>query len=600
MKVEPMVDKDCVGAASRWSNALHAARLFAVDPPGLCGVVVRAAPGPARDHWVEYLRRILAPGAAVRRLPPGVTDDRLLGGIDLVATLSAGHPVVQTGVLVEADGGIVVIPMAERLTAGFSARIAGTLDRGNVSIEREGIGRRISTRVGVVALDEGATPDEQLPRVLADRLAFHIDLDAISARELGSVNADAKEMQSARLGLAAVAPASEEIVGALARAATSYGIDSIVAPLLALRAARAAAALAGRTQITADDAALAAQLVLAPRANIIPDAELSEKAPGVPEPAEKHQPPEEQESRPDKGEQKYVADLDDVVREAMQSALPAGLLQTLKGVSGDRSPRDHRTGVGRERVSLVRGRSAGTRMGEMRPGARLALVETLRAAAPWQSVRNGKRSSKSGPKRIEVRREDFRFKKFVQQRASTVVFCVDASGSTAFHRLAEAKGAVELLLAEAYVARTYVALIAFRGRTAELLLPPSRSLTRAKALLSTLPGGGGTPMAAGIDAAVLVALAERSKGRAPLIVLLTDGRANIARDGQAARPRAMDDALAAATQARSQHLAAVLVDTSARARQEGAALASAMQARYVALPHLEASTVRDVVRAAVS
>jgi magnesium chelatase subunit D len=595
MRLELTLDVDLVDAPFRWSNALAVARLFAVDPIGLCGVVVRAAPGPVRESWVDYLRGALAPGAAVRRLPPGVTDDRLLGGIDLVATLSSGRPVVQNGVLVEADGGIVIVPMAERLTAGVSARIAGVLDRGDVSIEREGIGRRVPTHVGIVALDEGATQDEQLPRVLADRLAFHIDLDGISARELGSAKTDAAEMQAARVRLAAVAPASDEIMGALARAAISFGIGSVVAPLLALRAARATAALAGRTKITADDAVLAAQLVLAPRAIFNPDAKSSEVAPCAPQPAEQPQP----NSRPDESEQNIAADLEDVICEALRSALPAGLLQTAKGAAAQRAPQDTRTGVGREQVSLVRGRPAGVRMGEMRPGARLALVETLRAAAPWQSVRHPNRTAKSGSKRIDVRREDFRFKKFVRQRASTVVFCVDASGSTAFHRLAEAKGAVELLLAEAYVARTYVALIAFRGQTAELLLPPSRSLTRARVLLSTLPGGGGTPMAAGIDAAVLVALVERSKGREPLIVLLTDGCANIARDGQAVRPRATDEALASATQVGAQHLAAVLVDTSARARAEGPALASAMRARYVALPRVEASAVRDVVRASM-
>jgi magnesium chelatase subunit D len=239
-------------------------------------------------------------------------------------------------------------------------------------------------------------------------------------------------------------------------------------------------------------------------------------------------------------------------------------------------------------------------MGQMRPGSRLALVETLRAAAPWQPVRRAEKKTKGKAKRIDVRREDFRLKKFVQRRESTIVFCVDASGSTAFHRLAEAKGAVELLLAEAYVARTYAALIVFRGTGAELLLPPSRSLTRAKALLSTLPGGGGTPLAAGIDAAVLTALSERTKGREPLIVLLTDGRANIARDGQAVRPRAFDDALFAARQVAMQRLPSVFVDTSPRTREEGAQLAAAMGARYVGLPQVEASAVRDVVRAATT
>ena len=233
---------------------------------------------------------------------------------------------------------------------------------------------------------------------------------------------------------------------------------------------------------------------------------------------------------------------------------------------------------------MARGRPAGVRLGQMRPGARLALIDTLRAAAPWQKVRRANQTSQSGTRRIIVRREDFRFKNFIQPRVLTAVFCVDASGSTAFHRLAEAKGAVELMLAEAYVARTHAALVAFRGCKAELLLPPSRSLTRARALLSTLPGGGGTPLACGINSAVLVALAERAKGRDPLIVLLTDGRANIARDGHAGKQRAWDDAVFAAAQVGRQRISAVFVDTSARARDEGPALAKAMRARYVALP----------------
>jgi magnesium chelatase subunit D len=155
-------------------------------------------------------------------------------------------------------------------------------------------------------------------------------------------------------------------------------------------------------------------------------------------------------------------------------------------------------------------------------------------------------------------------------------------------------------LGEAYVARTYAALIAFRGTAAELLLPPSRSLTRAKVLLSTLPGGGGTPLAAGLDTAILVALSERRKGREPLIVLLTDGRANIARDGRPIRSQAGEDALFGARQLMTHRIASVFIDTSLRAREEGTKLAAAMGARYIALSFVEASTVRDVVRAAAA
>jgi magnesium chelatase subunit D len=148
------------------------------------------------------------------------------------------------------------------------------------------------------------------------------------------------------------------------------------------------------------------------------------------------------------------------------------------------------------------------------------------------------------------------------------------------------------------VARTYAALIVFRGTGADVLLPPSRSLTRAKALLSTLPGGGGTPLAAGIEASVLIAMAERAKGRQPMIVFLTDGQANIARDGKAMRAHALADALMAARDLAAQGICAVFIDTATRAREEGGQLAAAMNARYLALPYVEAHAVRDFVRAA--
>ena len=583
---------------SPWSDALIAAQLFAVDPAGLCGVALRAGPGPARDLWTGYLRSLLPAKAPLKRMPAGIEDDRLLGGVDLAATLKLGRPVVQNGILAEANGGIVLIPMAERLNAGVAARISSTLDRHEVLIEREGIARRIPTSIGVVAFDEGASPEEQLPAALAERLAFHLDLSDVSARGLTAPTHDAEKLHAARALLRSVKPASDDIIEALVTIAASFGIGSVVVPLLALRAARASAALAGCKVITDDDAILAARLVLAPRALVTVPSEQSEK---IEEPQQKEEPP--QSDNKEDSEQDQPADLpplEDVMLAAVQAALPPGLLESLKNGAKDRSPPSRRGGVGAAQASPLRGRPSGVRMGQMRPGSRLALVETLRAAAPWQPVRRAEKKAKGKAKRINVRREDFRIKKFVQRRESTIVFCVDASGSTAFHRLAEAKGAVELLLAEAYVARTYAALIVFRGTGAELLLPPSRSLTRAKALLSTLPGGGGTPLAAGIDAAVLTALSERTKGREPLIVLLTDGRANIARDGQAARPRAFDDALFAARQVAMQHLPSVFVDTSPRAREEGAQLAAAMGARYVALPQVEASAVRDVVRAATT
>ena len=136
--------------------------------------------------------------------------------------------------------------------------------------------------------------------------------------------------------------------------------------------------------------------------------------------------------------------------------------------------------------------------------------------------------------------------RFKHRSETTTIFVVDASGSSALHRLGEAKGAVELLLADCYVRRDRVALVAFRGKAAELLLPPTRSLVRAKRCLADLPGGGGTPLASGIEAGLALADAVKRRGGTPLLVLLTDGRANVARDGQGGRTQAGEEALTGA------------------------------------------------------
>jgi magnesium chelatase subunit D len=161
--------------------------------------------------------------------------------------------------------------------------------------------------------------------------------------------------------------------------------------------------------------------------------------------------------------------------------------------------------------------------------------------------------------------------------------------------LAEAKGAVELLLAEAYVKRAEVALVAFRGTEATLALPPTRSLPRAKKELAGLAGGGGTPLAAGLEMARKVAEGEKAKGRSPLVVVLTDGRANV---GGNAGQSPQEAALAAARAYRGVGIPAVFIDCSPRPRPQGAELAAAMGARLVTLPRVDAKSVVAAVKAA--
>jgi magnesium chelatase subunit D len=245
--------------------------------------------------------------------------------------------------------------------------------------------------------------------------------------------------------------------------------------------------------------------------------------------------------------------------------------------------------------ATARGRQVGTTPGLPRGGKRLDLLATLRTAAPWQRLRGA--TLVDGVRRLAIRAEDLRIRRLRQRIGTTVCFAVDASGSQALNRLGEAKGAIELLLAESYVRRDRVALVVFRGKTVEIALPPTRSLARAKRTLAGLPGGGGTPLASGLDAVGELAMKVKREGGRPLVVLLTDGRANIARDGTGGRPRAEAEADVSARRFGSQALPALVVDTSPRPNPALAALAKLMGARYAPLPVVRADTLGAAVRA---
>ncbi len=574
--------------AEAWAEAALVADLLALDPAGLGGARLRGRPGPARDAWLARLAAAMPPGAPLRRLPAHASEERLLGGLDLAATLGAGRPVTRAGLLAEADRGIVVLAMAERASPAVVAQLGAVLDRGEVAVERDGASLRAPARLAVVALDEGEEAEEVCPGPLRERMAFDVAMDA-----LRPVDLPPPDLAAARAALprVAVGPA---LVEALCAAAAALGVASPRASLMALRCARAAAALAGREAAEEADAALAARLVLAHRATRRPGEPEAEETP--PEEQQPPQPPEAPET-PDAGETAEL-DLDaltELVIEATRARLPAGLLRAAAPPAG-RAPAGG--AVGPASRPALRGRPVGVRAGRPEGGARLDLVETLRAAAPWQPLRRGDASGGAiGAAGVLVRREDFRLRRFRRPAEALTVFAVDASGSAAAQRLAEVKGAVELLLAESYVRRDRVALVAFRGTAAALALGPTRALARARRALAGLPGGGGTPLAAGIDAAVTEALAARRRGWAPRIVLLTDGRGNVARDGAGGRTRAMAEARSAAEGARRLGLDALLIDASPRPNAEAAALAAAMGARYLALPRADAAALSAAIAA---
>ena len=544
-------------------RAKTALALLAVDPVGLGGLWLRARSGPVRDVWVAGLAAMDLPQ---RRLHPEIGDEALFGGLDLVATLQAGSPVVTAGLF--AAPAVFVLAMAERCGGGLAARLGRVLD---------------APVHCLVALDEGAEADETLPGGLQDRLALFVDLNGVAWSDTDGLGLDLEAMAVARGRLAAVT-VSGEVVETLTRVADRLGITSLRAPLLALAVARASAALAGRDAVAEDDVRLAVELVLAHRVVQVPSDE--EQEPPLPEPEDDT--PQDETLRPDDA----MTIPDDMLVEAARTALPADLLAALAAGAASRAAKGA-SGTGAARSGNRRGRPLPSRPGRLGGGARIDLVATLRVAAPWQTVRRAQTGRVVAG--VLVWPSDIRIKRFRETSDRVLIFAVDASGSSAMARLAEAKGAVELLLAQAYARRDHVSLLAFRGRAAELILPPTRSLVQTKRRLAGLPGGGGTPLAAGLELAMDTAGRAAARGLTPTIALLTDGRGNIALDGSADRVAAEADALRMAAGIRRSAVPTVVIDTANRPQPGLKVLAGALGATYIALPRADANTLAVIL-----
>ncbi len=559
------------------ADALLAARLFLIAPAALGGMTLRGG-GPARDALLAALENA---GLTTRRLPSHVDDERLLGGVDIAASLAAGKAISQTGILAEAARAraALLVPMAERMPDALAGKLSQVFDCAGESAPN-----------GLILLDDGIDPEEAPPSSVAERLAFHLDLSHSQFHGSATLLPASKATP-----LSQVDTLSEDALTALTQTAAAFGIHTVRPLLFAQTAARAHASLFGRSETSEQDLKAAVRLVLAPRALQLP--QMSEDEPEPPPQMPEDQPQnDEPADNSDPGER----DLDDILVEAAQAAIPADLLAQL--TSGKAKRQAQGSGAGQKRKSALRGKPLGTRPGLPRGGARLALVDSLRAAAPWQPLRRRERTGAGGEDSgaIIMRKGDLRMKRFEERMGKVTIFCVDASGSAAAARLAEAKGAVELMLAQVYVTRSEVALVAFRGESAELLLPPTRSLTRARRALAELPGGGGTPLASGLNIARELADMIAARGRTPSLVVLTDGRGNIAADGSPGRAQASEDAKAAAKAIFSAGYEGLVIDIAARPGPHAPELAKAMGARFLALPMADAKMLHKAISAATT
>jgi len=540
-----------------------AANLLLVDPLGLGGIHCKARVSPWRSNWVEPFLSLAAKLGPVIELASHADEQSLIGGIDWASSLHQGKAHVEQGILARVKSGLLKIGMADRLNPSVAALIGQALDQ---------------RAFACLLLDEALEDEPGAPDLLSCRLAFWIgEINLLKTKlELLEDN----DVLGARNALnnISIEPAAFRVLG---EAALAFGVDDLRAPQFALRAYRALKALAlvmhpASKPMQDEEALLGAliALVYGPRARRLPktseeesaleDALQSPQSSTEPdleaaEPEGESAKAERDQANDDQGQeglsrQESVTKQNDtpaggdwedapplsfeqvlaIAVGAAQALLPAGLLASgaLAATAMARSSSSMGRSGSRSHAGL-RGRSLGVREGKPGPRSRLHVLATIRAAVPWQRLR----APVSNEALLQIERSDLRVHRYEQRDQLTTVFVVDASGSAALHRLAEVKGAVELLLAQCYVRRDQVAVIAFRLDQAQLLLPPTRSLTRAKRQLAALPGGGGTPLASALALTSKLITNWRRQGQRIQAIVLSDGKANIDIEGKPGRAK---------------------------------------------------------------
>ena len=593
---------------------------------------------PANDSAQTVVRKI-----PIVDLPVGATEDRLVGSLDIEEAIKTGNRVFEPGLIAATHRGILYIDEVNLLNDHLVDILLDAAAMGRNYVEREGISithrsefilvgtmnpeegdlrPQLLDRFGLAVEVDGRFSPEERQEVVKRRIAYEADPQEFMARWQKAEEEERTRVLRSQEVLTNVV-VSDDILALITSICAEYDVDGMRGDIVMYKTAATIAAYENRTEVNAEDVREAANLALLHRQrrqpfqqpNLATDqldsmvddfqsqdrqrehqdtSQNQDQGEGDSEPSDLSTPdlePKEPDTEPD-------TEPDDLGPSSWggEQQFEVGDPFSVRPLNLKPPDQRSRRALGRRNVTITdssAGRYVRSRMPEGKASG-LALDATLRTAAPHQVER---RADSDSPIAVLIEPWDIRDKVRESKSGSLVLFVVDASGSMgAQRRMVAVKGAIMSLLLDAYQRRDRVGMISFRGTNASLILPPTNSVDLAQVHLQEMPTGGRTPLSAGLFKALEIIETERIKDRdvLPLLVLLSDGRGNVA----LGQDSPLDEAYTAAGIIGDDKIPSVVVDTESGFIKLGMvqSVAEAMGAQYLKLEDLRADSLAEAVR----